>query len=314
MRDRIKTDRTATAILTADIHLRDDTPACRTDDFLAARARKVAWLRDLQDKHDDCPIIDAGDMFNKWQVSSELEGWALINLPNGIITVPGNHDLPNHNLKLYKKSSLHVLEAAGKVKVLSGDSPGMRGIVINEMSIIGYPYGDQLDLTITTPLSTPRIAIVHAYVAETIPVFIEGYTPAQLLAALPGYDLIVSGHNHESLDYVVTDRKGNKRLVVNPGGMMRMSADQADIRPGVYLWYADTNEVKRLDYPIESGVVSREHLEKVEERDARMEAFVSRLDNSGVEVGLSFERNVEQYLVTNKIKKETRDMVREAIK
>jgi DNA repair protein SbcD/Mre11 len=297
-----QTNKKVDAIFTADMHLRDDVPECRDkQEFFSARNFKMQWLRDLQAKH-NCSIIDAGDMFNKWHVSSELEGWALLNLPPGIITVPGNHDLPNHNIDLYRKSSLHVLEAAEKVRVLQGKSELLMDHThIKDILVTGFPYGEPLK-------EANGVAIVHAYVAETVPPFIEGYTPAQLLAALPGYDVIVSGHNHAAFDY----KNKTGRLVVNPGSMMRMTADQKDHRPGVYLWYAYDNTVERVDYPFEPGVVSRDHLARQEERDERMAAFIDRL-NTDVDISLSFEQNIEKFFVTNKTDKRTQELVREAI-
>jgi DNA repair exonuclease SbcCD nuclease subunit len=318
---QIKHARKADAILTADFHLGDGSPVCRdAAEFLTARERKMEWLRNLQ-VHHGCPIIDAGDVFDRWQVSSETEGWALLNLPPGIVTVPGNHDLPNHSLKLYKKSSLHVLEAAGKVTVL------LRSDLLVEIGkniVYGFPYGetfvergypdDGYVRGASYKEKERKIAVVHVYVGETVPPFIgeAGYTPAQLLAALPGYDLIVSGHNHQSFVYRTVDRRGNTRMVVNPGGMMRTTADQADMKPSAYLWYADTNTVEAAFYPIEPGVVSREHLEKKEERNERLDAFVSRLD-TGVELGVSFERNIENHLDKNDIRGRTREMVMEVV-
>lgn len=300
--------RPADAIFCSDMHLRDDTPECRIDDFAAARDRKVAWLRTLQAENSGCPIIDGGDVFNRWQVSSELEGWALLNLPAGIITVPGNHDLPQHSLKLYTKSSLHVLEAAGKVQVLQGNGQMAKMSEEWQQYVTGFPYGDILKID----KPGHGIAVVHAYCAETVPAFIEnGYTPAQLLAALPGYDIIICGDHHAGFDYAITDRRGHKRIVVNPGSMMRTTADQADYRPRVYLWYAEENKVLPAYYPVKAGVVSREHLEKVEERDARMEAFITRLD-TGVEAGLSFEKNLATFYALNKTVKPVRDMIAEA--
>ena len=298
----------ASAILSADMHLRLDTPEARTDDYRAAQARKVKFLADLQREH-DCPILDAGDMFHKWRVEPELEGFALLNLPADIITVPGNHDLPNHSLALYHKSSLHVLEAAGKVRVLKTDS-GNRihspdTFVIDGIQILGFPYGEPLVGVDSDSRRT--VAIVHAYIGESMPPGVEGYTPAQLLAALPGFDLIVSGHNHVPLVY---EHRG--RVVVNPGSMMRMFADQGDMKPGVFLWYAGENTVERVEYPIAPSVVSREHIETREARTDRMDAFVARLD-SEYEVGLSFEKNIEAHFAKNKTDKKVRELVMEAI-
>ena len=303
---RKQASKQAVAILTADMHLRDDTPECRIDDYAAARARKIAFLRDLQAANGGCPIIDAGDIFNKWEVSSELEGWALRNLPDGIITVPGNHDMPNHSMALYEKSSLHVLEAADKVKILKGMRAGWS---FGDWQVTGFPYGEPLEETPRLVGAKRSVAIIHAYVAETVPAFIkDGWTPAQLLRALPGYDLIVSGHNHEPLVHAA-----GGRLVVNAGTMMRATADQADMRPRCWLWHADDNTVEPAYYPIEAGVVSREHLDKVVERETRLDAFVSRLDGTRLEISLSFEDNLQAAMAKANTSPAVRAMVEEAV-
>jgi hypothetical protein len=91
-----------------------------------------------------------------------------------------------------------------------------------------------------------------------------------------------------------------------------MFADQADMKPCVWLWYADTNEVDAVYLPIERGVVSRDHIEKREDRDTRMEAFVSRLKGD-VNMALSFEENLERYIKKNKISEETEKIIWEVV-
>ncbi len=83
---------------------------------------------------------------------------------------------------------------------------------------------------------------------------------------------------------------------------MRMAADQIDHKPRVYLWYADDNTVEPVYLPIQKGVVSREHIEKQEKEDERMEAYKTRL-KAGVKIGISFENNMKRYLHKNKVDK-----------
>src|SRR5574340_1557557 len=108
------------AIFTADIHLREDVPSCRLDDFWETQARKIKWLCNLQKKH-DCPIVDAGDLFPKWRASNYLARWSILNLPEEMITLWGNHNIPYHNMELYEKSILGVLDADDTVRVLFDD-------------------------------------------------------------------------------------------------------------------------------------------------------------------------------------------------
>ena len=48
--------RNVTALFTSDLHLREDTPVCRTDDFLKAQIKKLKFLSALQAKH-NCPVL-----------------------------------------------------------------------------------------------------------------------------------------------------------------------------------------------------------------------------------------------------------------
>ena len=133
----------ADGILTADMHLRLSTPIGRTDDFVKAQQTKMNFISDLQREH-NCPVYDAGDVFNSWKSSPELEAWAIKNLPDNFITIPGNHEIPSHNLNLFYKSSLHVIEVAGKAIVLQN------GLCYNDdvdAHVFGFGYGEKIKST-----------------------------------------------------------------------------------------------------------------------------------------------------------------------
>ena len=72
--------RKADAIITADIHLRESTPICRTDNFFEALFNKIKFLKELKKQH-KCKIIDGGDLFDSAKSSLYLVGWALKKLP-----------------------------------------------------------------------------------------------------------------------------------------------------------------------------------------------------------------------------------------
>lgn len=290
-----------TAILTADIHLRDDQPVCRLDNYWEAQARKIQWLRDLQKQH-NCPVLDAGDLFHKPKPSPFLLQWAIRNMPD-MVTVEGNHDQSCHNSDLFEKTGLAVLEAAGVAHVITYDdlyeSP-------SSFSVRGFPWGTEL---YGVPRRTKRqVALMHIMTYTGRSPFPGCKDPgaAALLDKMSGFDLVVTGHNHTPF---VVEREG--RLLVNPGSLMRSTADQADHLPRVYLWYAEDNHVEPVYVPIEFGVVSREHLTAPEEREERLSAFVSRLTND-IEVGLSFSQNMERWLSRNRVRARTKEIIQEA--
>jgi hypothetical protein len=80
------------AIITADIHLRDTQPKCRKDNFFLAQEKKIEWLFRVQGELKHIPILDAGDLFHKWNSSPYLEAWGINRFDNNFITVPGNHE------------------------------------------------------------------------------------------------------------------------------------------------------------------------------------------------------------------------------
>jgi len=287
----------ATAIITADIELRDFTPTCRTDDHWKAQSRKIKWLKSLQEKH-ECIVLDGGDLFDKkykQHPNHELLVWAMENLPSQFYTVPGNHDLPGKSIKNYKNSAMAVLEQAG---IVSGY--GEERITLNEskftLEICRFPWGVDIDPFLPEKLknrpNTRCIALVHTMVYDGFHPFpgCIGWEKMDLIKKFRNYDLVVCGHNHQTF---TAEWRGT--VLVNPGSLMRNDADQIDFKPSVFLWYAEDNTIERVFIPIEQGVVSRVHIDEKNEKEHRLDAFVERLGAQATH-GVNFEQNLEQYV------------------
>ena len=305
-----------TAILCADWHLRDTTPTCRTDDYFMAQCRKVKTIVNLSEKY-NIPILHAGDLFDKARSSQYLEQWIIRNLhgPYNIYCNPGNHDLPNHNLKLVNHSSLGVIEASNKIAILTQDIIQRLSCVHNDVvySVYSLPWGTPLKSIHSTKLGNEsgiNVLILHHLVSKNEDDLWHGAESEQgnrLLKKLKQFQLILCGHNHQS--FIVKNRN---QVLVNPGSLMRMNTTQENYKPCVYLWHAKTNEVEPYYLPIEENVIDASHIENKQERDKRMEAFINKLDDD-YEIGLSFEHNIEEYFNNNKSKKGTKEIVWEAI-
>lgn len=309
MRRKVQTNKKVTSILTADKHFREDVPVCRTDNFLDAQWRKLEFENDLMRKY-ECPILDAGDLFNKWKPSPWLLREVIQRGMGYRVTIPGNHDLPNHLMDSYEKSGLSVIEQAGTYTVLKNetiDSSNFSCIICNNFSVTGIPYGQEVGASISK--NKTKVLLLHEMVWQGKNPFpnAEGYEALDLLKKYPDFDLIVTGHNHQSF---VQEYEG--RLLVNPGSMMRATADQMDFEPSLYLWYAEDNTVERVHYPFEKNVISREHLEKKEEKNERLQSFITGL-RADAEVGLNFEKNLEEYMAKNKISDSVKDIVWESM-
>ncbi len=282
--------KTPDLILTSDWHLREDTPVCRTDDFWDCQWEKVSFIIALQEQIQR-PILHAGDLFHHWKPSPLLLSATIFALQGiDFRTIYGQHDLPQHNLKLADKCGIQTLKEAGVTKILRG-----------------VHYGEEPHECLH--LSGCNILIWHKLIwpKENKPSWSDDPTAWEILEKYPQYDLIVTGDNHQSFVWE-TDGK----LLVNPGSITRQSADQENHKPCVYLWYANTNTVEPVYLPIEDGVISREHIERKESRDRRIEAFVERL-NQEWEAAISFTANLEAFQKKNKVRKDVMDIIWKAV-
>ena len=273
------------AIIVGDIHYRDDQPRCRLDDFWKTQKRKALWLRELWEDYGRPLVLQPGDVFHRWKSSPQVISAVLEYLPP-MVTVPGNHDLPNHSMELYHKSALAVVS-----KIVVGWA------VLHELVHRAFPINDNKAVVVrplpwgVEPIKYQydtihgKVALAHITVIDGDSKF-DGWGAMDLLWKLEGYDLVVTGDNHKPI--WVTDKQG--RHLINPGSFTRQSADE-NHSPAVYLWWAEYNRLEEVQVPIEEGVITREHLATKEERDERLEAFVESL-TAGVEVTVKFRDNV----------------------
>lgn len=281
---------TPDAILTADWHLTEKQPVCRTDNFWQIQWQKIEEIKELQEKY-NCPVYHAGDLFDFWKPSPYLLSKTMKHLPTKFYTILGNHDLPQHNLELIKKCGTYTLWTAGCLEIFNECHWGV------------------LPKTPSLSLKGKKILIWHVmtwttgkqYPGDTSP-------PAKgLLKKYQDYDLIVTGHNHKSFTETY-----NNRLLINPGSITRQEAGQINHRPCIYLYFAETNEIEPYYLNYKKGVISRNHLEEQERRDTRIFAFIEKLNDGGVKE-LNFEKNIELYMEQNKIEIDIKNIVNKAI-
>ena len=267
-----------TLILCSDIHLREDQPLCRLDDFITVQFEKLCWLQMLQEKY-DCPVVCAGDLFHFWKPSPSLLTKTIRALPNNFWTVYGQHDLPQHNLELQVKSGVYTLATANKLQILNechwGQEPTKGSLVL--------------------PGSDKQILVMHRLTWKTEKPWptCMASNARTLLKKYPQFDLIVTGDNHQTFVETL-----GERILVNPGSFTRQKADQKEHKPCVFLWFAKTNSVEQVFVPIKEDVVSTEHIEAQKERDGRIDAFITRLTNDW-EVDVNFQENLKRFFIEN---------------
>ncbi len=283
-----------TAILTGDWHLREDVPLCRLDNYWGKQWDKVNFVSALQREH-NCPVLHSGDLFNHWKPSPYLLTNTIEHLPQQFWTVFGNHDLPQNNIEMRDKCGIEVLDRTKTLNVLSG-----------------YHWNQPLPQDPVFPLGlnmfTKKVLVYHTMVWQGELPWPGCTDPnaSRLLKNMRGPDLILTGHNHKPFTHQL-----GKRLLVNPGSLMRMTADQIEFQPRVYLWYEDTNTVIPVFLPIEKedvSVISRKHLEAVQEKENRLEAFIAKLDMDWSSE-VSFRKNLDQFFSMNDVHTNVEELV-----
>lgn len=283
------------AIVIGDPHIRETKPRARMDEYFPAQWDKLKQILALGQKY-KCPIICVGDFFDHWKPSPALLNQVLDifqEFPDvTFLTIYGNHDLPQHNLELSEKSGLATLQKAGVIGILPGTHWGET------------PFGES-----NLEIKGRKIAVWHimTYMAGRLPYpGCEGMSAQGILKRYSKYDAIFTGHNHKPFKAITDDG----RLLLNAGSWLRQSVSE-EHEPCVWLYDAENNKVFKHVLQHEKNVISREHIDKVEERDERIQAFISKLDTD-VEA-LSLEENLEQIITKNKISKQVKTIIYEAI-
>jgi DNA repair exonuclease SbcCD nuclease subunit len=286
--DAKKPAKKADAILTADWHLRESSPICRSDDFWETQWRKVDFIKELAITHNNCPVIHAGDLFNYWKPSPMLLSETIKHLPKLFWTVYGNHDLPQHNLNLIHKSGVHVLDTAGKIEVLRGCHWGQSPKDLGDFFLFDNSF-----------------LVWHEMVYQSEnPYGLEKASLARkLLRKYPDFDIILTGDNHTPFV-----ERHERRVLVNPGSIFRMTAAQIDHKPRVYLYFSKTNEVEPVFLPINKDVINRNHLLLQEQRENRINVFISALKMDW-QAELSFQDNVINYCKKNNIRTSVKSLI-----
>lgn len=300
------------AILTADWHLRLDNPECRTDNIWTTLKNKInfIWeiLNELETRHGYTPpILFAGDLFNRFNPTIELVNLTLRCIPE-LIGTPGNHDLPAHRIEGLNRSGIGLLNWAEKILLFDEIATISRKEW--NFRVTGFPFDSPL-APCTDVSNKKSVAIIHQFVYHGRKPFPGATGGAHaIMKKLEGYDLILSGDNHQPFTY--KNKEG--QLIVNPGSLSRQTAAQIDHKPRIYLWYADVNEAVPVYIPIDTNAVSRKHIEIVKERESRIEAFVQRLTtNTSLAEELNFEHSMRTFLRENEVSRAVKTIILNAM-
>ena len=296
------------AIIISDLHLSDSTPSSRVDNYIEAQKEKLLFIQELSNKYNKCPILCAGDVFDYWKASPWLCHFALKYLPQPLITIAGQHDLPLHSLESYEKSALSLIESiAENIIVLKEDAISLQ----NNLHIIGRSFGvgDSKNLK-PDEQGKRNILMIHDLIWQNNrPEWDKGHgTDIDILKRYgKEFDLIITGDNHKPY---VTEYENS--ILVNPGSMLRKNIDQVEHLPRCYLYYADTNSVESIYLPIKKNVHSQDHVKKEKGKDERILAYIQKMKNDK-QIGLSFKNNLNIFFKENNTPKKVREIIWQSI-
>ncbi len=293
------------AVLCSDIHLSHTPPVSRAaePDWYEAMLRPIKQINYLSNTN-NCPVVCAGDVFDRWNSPPELVNFAIKNLPR-MYAIPGQHDLPYHDFNEIKKSAFWTLVECEVVELLYPNSCMMAS---QDLCLWGFPWGSPVQPleedaknNHTAINGTVHLAVVHEYVwrqGSTYPGAPEENNVSNLRRRLTGYDACVVGDNHKGF---LSKGAGDGIHILNNGSLMRRKSDEIPYRPQVGLLHADASiTTHELTYE-DDKFIHEAYVTNVEEKaNEHLEEFLQGLKKLGAE-GLSFTDALVRYMEDNKL-------------
>lgn len=228
-----------------DWHNSESAPMYRTDEFLATKKQKLQEIKDYVNTHKVHAILEGGDFFDKSRISAEalaeiyIDWEKVIGIAPSIFSqtpilgIEGNHELIGAQIGSYDRTSLHVLEASGFLKIVSKYNPF---IITDEsgftVAITGSPYNrnsdktdDKSDYLIDEKLGDVHIHLTHGMIMNKSFGSKFDHTTIHELAPHTKADLTINGHDHIGFPSEQIDGK----WFANPGAPMRLKAENNEI-------------------------------------------------------------------------------------
>jgi hypothetical protein len=213
------------AVLCSDIHLSHLPPLVRSAEpnWYAAMRRPLEQIHTIAGQH-ACPVVCAGDIFDRWNSPNELVNFALTYLPP-MIAVPGQHDLPNHNYEELNRSAYETVVLGGLIVPLNPAQP-RRSV---GCYLFGVPWGHAIPQLPREDAKILHVVVIHAYCwAGTCA--IPNASPSAYYSKwerqLKVFDVGVFGDNHKGF---------HRGKILNCGTLMRRKADEISYAPAVGL-------------------------------------------------------------------------------
>ncbi len=283
-----------------DIHAKVNNPVNRKDDYGAAFWNKMNFIFDTCSLHDVDFILQPGDFFDKYGQDSLTLIYDLIiflkhyEIP--VYSIYGQHDLRFHNLE-YDKLPINILNETDYFNIIKHQviypSDNDQHVVI-----CGSSFGQ--DTPNRTEVKGCNILVTHQMIIKKKKLWPDQteYVKANKLLSDTGFDIIVSGDNHQG--FMINNKEG--QMLFNCGSLMRSNIDQIDHQPRFYIFDTTTGKSNRFDIPIDDPEDVFRLDQKIEKdiHDYELGNFTTAL-NVQFKNEFSFKNNLKTLMKENKI-------------
>ena len=298
------------AILCSDVHLSHNPPVARSgeESWYDAMARPLGELCVLKRKY-NATILCAGDIFHHWRSPPQLINFALDCLPD-MVMIPGQHDAPLHNLDLMDQSAYGTLSRDDRFTDISIDDMCED---LYDMEIRGFPWGYDPIPFEGERNNALQVALVHRYTwiaGHSFPGAPEDGFALTLANKMSGYDLVVTGDNHQRFTY---QHPEGGPLIVNPGCLIPRAIDERELGSQVALWMED-GSIRRhdLDTSRDKWIDSNKEIKTSSKDEVLIRKFMAQLDVAGREVP-DFAEAVRGYVRTHDVNLEVGRVLEEVL-
>lgn len=272
--------------LLSDPHFTVENPIGRNDNIESAVISKLLFVRDYLVQRKIRYLLVAGDLCDvkrSWNLLSllttHLSDW--VDKGIEVFAVLGQHDSYYHETE-NDSTVLGVLMSAGLITRLTDDV-----YVISDKKetvfIQGASYGEPVPEAFKAPTKkgTSNILVIHKMIGMArLWAQQQGmeYAPA-FLKRNKGYDLILCGDAHRRFIHSF-----GRRIICNTGPVIRLEAteEMMEYRPALFVY--DTKvpgRIGQIPIPCRNNVLTREHIEKIQEEKADFDAFINEMLEKG---------------------------------
>lgn len=284
-------------IATNDWHWRSVNPRGRIDNYNEALKIKIKEIFDMADEMEVDAILVAGDIFDSpgvgWGTVYDLMD-LLSNRPCPICAIAGQHDEWDHDPESLNRTPFGILEKAGLI-INIAKYPQFITLGSQWLKITGRHYSYEADRAewyydipndLIHEKSDITIMLSHGTVLERSPGFDMKYTLVENIKSRA--DVICVGDYHPGIGIKeFKNMFGCKGYVINPGSLARLKATTENMERLVSVAYFEITEEGIINpkiIPLDSAkpgkdVLSREHLERMEEKQAMLNEFLGLLSN-----------------------------------